>query len=196
MCRHSGVGTPQDLLAAVAHGVDMFDCVLPTRSGRNGQAFTWDGPINIRNAKFAEDQAVVGGTSPGVSKALDAFGAEYLELTTPVASPESRRALETVAGLGLNAKILTHTRANPNAAFAGSVPYLMLAGNLVAGWQMARALLIAEDRLAAGEDVAFMQAKITTARFYADHILARAPGVRDAIVEGADSVTDLALDLF
>ncbi len=47
-----------------------------------------------------------------IAKALDAFGVEYLELTTPVASPESRRALETIAGLGLNAKILTHTRAN------------------------------------------------------------------------------------
>jgi homocitrate synthase len=47
-----------------------------------------------------------------IAKALDAFGVEYLELTTPVASPESRRALTTIAGLGLNAKILTHTRAN------------------------------------------------------------------------------------
>ena len=52
-----GVGKPGDLVGAVARGVDMFDCVLPTRSGRNGQAFTWDGPLNIRNAKFAEDQA-------------------------------------------------------------------------------------------------------------------------------------------
>ena len=51
-----GVGKPGDLVGAVERGVDMFDCVLPTRSGRNGQAFTWDGPINIRNAKFAEDQ--------------------------------------------------------------------------------------------------------------------------------------------
>ena len=51
-----GVGKPDDLVGAVARGVDMFDCVLPTRSGRNGQAFTRDGPINIRNAKFAEDQ--------------------------------------------------------------------------------------------------------------------------------------------
>ncbi len=51
-----GVGKPDDLVGAVERGVDMFDCVLPTRSGRNGQAFTWDGPINIRNAKFAEDQ--------------------------------------------------------------------------------------------------------------------------------------------
>ncbi|MEP6868528.1 MAG: tRNA guanosine(34) transglycosylase Tgt [Novosphingobium sp.] len=50
-----GVGKPDDLVGAVERGVDMFDCVLPTRSGRNGQAFTWAGPMNMRNAKFAED---------------------------------------------------------------------------------------------------------------------------------------------
>lgn len=50
-----GVGKPDDLVGAVERGVDMFDCVLPSRSGRNGQAFTTNGPINIRNAKFAED---------------------------------------------------------------------------------------------------------------------------------------------
>ena len=50
-----GVGKPDDLVGAVARGVDMFDCVLPTRSGRNGQAFTWAGPLNLRNARFAED---------------------------------------------------------------------------------------------------------------------------------------------
>src|SRR3546814_2165118 len=50
-----GVGKPDDLVGAVARGVDMFDCVLPTRSGRNGQAFTWNGPVNIRNARHAED---------------------------------------------------------------------------------------------------------------------------------------------
>jgi 3-(methylthio)propanoyl-CoA dehydrogenase len=80
--------------------------------------------------------------------------------------------------------------------FAGSVPYLMLAGNLMAGWQMARALLVAEDLLRSGEDKLFMQAKIDTARFYADHILSKAPGMRDAIVEGADSVTALPLEAF
>jgi len=52
-----GVGKPDDLVGAVERGIDMFDCVLPTRSGRNGQAFTWTGPLNIRNARFAEDQA-------------------------------------------------------------------------------------------------------------------------------------------
>ena len=89
-----------------------------------------------------------------------------------------------------------NTKANPNAAFAGSVPYLMLAGNLMAGWALARALLVAEVEIAAGNDVPFMQAKIVTARFYADHHLAKAPGMRDSIVEGADSVTALALDAF
>ncbi len=50
-----GVGKPDDLVGAVERGVDMFDCVLPSRSGRNGQAFTWSGPLNLRNARFAED---------------------------------------------------------------------------------------------------------------------------------------------
>jgi queuine tRNA-ribosyltransferase len=50
-----GVGKPDDLVGAVERGVDMFDCVLPTRSGRNGQAFTWRGPLNMRNAVHAED---------------------------------------------------------------------------------------------------------------------------------------------
>ena len=51
-----GVGKPDDIVEAVRRGIDMFDCVLPTRSGRTGQAFTGDGPINIRNARFAEDR--------------------------------------------------------------------------------------------------------------------------------------------
>lgn len=51
-----GVGKPDDIVGAVERGIDMFDCVMPTRSGRTGQAFTRTGPINIRNAKFAEDQ--------------------------------------------------------------------------------------------------------------------------------------------
>ncbi|MCX2862630.1 acyl-CoA dehydrogenase [Paucibacter sp. PLA-PC-4] len=92
--------------------------------------------------------------------------------------------------------IAAQGKGNPNAAYAGSVPYLMLAGNLVAGWQLARALIVAEDKVAAGEEIPFMTAKIVTARFYAEHILSRSSGLRDAIVEGADSVTALALDAF
>ena len=89
-----------------------------------------------------------------------------------------------------------NTKASPNAVFSGSVPYLMLAGNLMAGWQLGRALLVAIDQIAQGVDVPFMQAKIITARFYADHMLTKAPGIRDAIIEGADSVTALALESF
>jgi len=92
--------------------------------------------------------------------------------------------------------IAAQSKADPNAAYAGSVPYLLLTGNLVAGWQLGRALMAAEKQLAAGHDVAFMTAKMATARFYADHILTRVPGVRDAIVDGAHSVTALALEAF
>ena len=87
-------------------------------------------------------------------------------------------------------------RTDPNAAYGGSVPYLMLAGNLVAGWQLGRALLAAEAELAQGKDAAFMKAKIATARFYAEHILPRTAGLRDAIVDGAGSVTAMALESF
>ncbi len=89
-----------------------------------------------------------------------------------------------------------NTKASPNAVFAGSVPYLMLAGNLMAGWQLARALLVAQDQLQAGVDASFMKAKIVTARFYADHLLSKAPGTRDSIVDGAESVTAMALESF
>lgn len=58
-----GVGKPHDIVEAVARGVDMFDCVLPTRSGRHGQAWTDDGPLNITNARFAEDMTPLDETS-------------------------------------------------------------------------------------------------------------------------------------
>jgi queuine tRNA-ribosyltransferase len=58
-----GVGKPIDIVEAVWRGVDMFDCVLPTRSGRHGQAWTWDGPVNLKNARFAEDESPLDPTS-------------------------------------------------------------------------------------------------------------------------------------
>lgn len=100
------------------------------------------------------------------------------------------------AFLDVVAFVAQQSKGSPNAVFAGSVPYLMLAGNLVAGWQLARSLLVAEELLHKGQDPEFMRAKIATARFYADHILARAPGLRDSIVEGAESVTELPLEAF
>jgi queuine tRNA-ribosyltransferase len=62
-----GVGKPDDIIGAVERGIDMFDCVLPTRSGRTGQAFTRDGPINIRNARYAEDPEPLDPESPVAS---------------------------------------------------------------------------------------------------------------------------------
>jgi queuine tRNA-ribosyltransferase len=56
-----GVGKPGDIVGAVSRGIDMFDCVLPTRSGRNGQAFTSSGTLNLKNARFAEDPAPLDG---------------------------------------------------------------------------------------------------------------------------------------
>jgi queuine tRNA-ribosyltransferase len=50
-----GLGTPPDMLEAIGVGIDMFDCVVPTRNGRNGQAFTWDGDLQLRNAEYKED---------------------------------------------------------------------------------------------------------------------------------------------
>ena len=54
-----GVGTPSDILGAVKRGIDMFDCVIPTRSGRTGLAFTWEGRLNLRNAKYQKDDSPI-----------------------------------------------------------------------------------------------------------------------------------------
>ena len=54
-----GVGTPSDILGAVKRGIDMFDCVIPTRSGRTGLAFTWEGSINLKNAKYKKDDSPI-----------------------------------------------------------------------------------------------------------------------------------------
>jgi queuine tRNA-ribosyltransferase len=71
-----GVGKPDDIVEAVMRGIDMFDCVLPTRSGRTGQAFTAEGPINMRNARFAEDPEPI---EPGCPcPACTKFGRAYV----------------------------------------------------------------------------------------------------------------------
>ena len=54
-----GVGTPTDILGAVKRGVDMFDCVIPTRSGRTGLAFTWEGRLNLKNSKYQKDDSPI-----------------------------------------------------------------------------------------------------------------------------------------
>jgi 3-(methylthio)propanoyl-CoA dehydrogenase len=137
-----------------------------------------------------------GQTAKAIASQIEATERELQKGNAVAQSVAKRLAAARLAFLDVVDFVVANTSANPNAAFAGSVPYLMLAGNLVAGWQMARSLLAAQERLVVGVDAAFMQAKITTAQFYAEHILVKAPGLRDSIVEGADCVTALALDAF
>jgi alkylation response protein AidB-like acyl-CoA dehydrogenase len=89
--------------------------------------------------------------------------------------------------------ILAHAGKEPRVAFAGAVPFLKLMGITCGGWQMGRAMLVAEAKLAAqAGDAKFYTAKIATARFFGDHVLSQAKGLRDAVVNGSDAV--MALD--
>lgn len=138
-----------------------------------------------------------GQTAKGIAAQIETTEAQLLKQGGAAAKTVAKRLkVAREAFVDVVNFVAGNTKTSPNAVFAGSVPYLMLAGNVVAGWQMARSLLVAEEHLARGEDTAFMQAKITTAVFYADHLLSKAPGMRDSIVEGADSVTALALEAF
>jgi alkylation response protein AidB-like acyl-CoA dehydrogenase len=104
----------------------------------------------------------------------------------------ARIAFEQVVGF-----VVERNRSDPNGVFAGSVPYLMLAGTVMCGWQMARALVVAEDHLAEGNgDATFLRAKVATVQFFAEHLLAKVQGLRDSIVDGSGSVTALALESF
>jgi hypothetical protein len=138
-----------------------------------------------------------GAVARAIAEQIQTTEAE-LAARSSVASRAMLRRLTAarLAFLDAVAFVAGQTKAQPNAVFAGSVPYLFLAGTTIAGWQMARALIAAETRLAAGDEADFMKAKIATAHFYADHILNKATALRDSIVEGADAVTALALESF
>ena len=140
-----------------------------------------------------------GGATARAIAAQIAVTEEALAADGTAAATAMRNRLSAARGAFLDVVdfVVEHNRANPNAVYAGSVPYLLLAGNLMAGWQMARALQVAERQLASGEgDADFLQAKVATARFYAEHILIKVAGLRDAVVEGHESVTAMSLDAF
>ena len=138
-----------------------------------------------------------GQTARAIAAQIEKTEAELRASATPAAlSVAERLAAARASFLAAVDFIAASAKRAPNAAYAGSVPYLMLTGNLVAGWQMGRALLVAQSKLAAGEETAFMQAKITTAQFYAEHILVRTAGLREAIVQGGDSACALPLEAF
>ncbi|MCB1943854.1 MAG: acyl-CoA dehydrogenase C-terminal domain-containing protein, partial [Candidatus Accumulibacter sp.] len=82
------------------------------------------------------------------------------------------------------------------AASAGAVPFLMLFGTVAGGWQMARAALIAQAKIDGGDSDPFYAAKVVTARFYADHVLSKAPGLASSVIDGAEGVMGLAEDMF
>nr|WP_319566018.1 acyl-CoA dehydrogenase [uncultured Rhodoferax sp.] len=138
-----------------------------------------------------------GQTAKALAARIEACEADLLQSGSADAAAMARRLKAArLAFIDVVDFVAGNTKAHPNDVFAGSVPYLMLTGNLMAGWQMARAMLVAQEQIAQGEDVAFMQAKIITARFYADHLLTKVPGLRDSVVEGAACVTALPLEAF
>ncbi len=87
-------------------------------------------------------------------------------------------------------------KTNPNAVYAGSVNFLMLAGTLIAGWQMGRALAVVKSGRAQEESSTFLQTKSVTAQFFAEHLLPRTRMYRDCIVGGAESVMALSMEAF
>ena len=138
-----------------------------------------------------------GATAKAVAAQIEKTEGELVASGTPAALAVARHLAQARAAfLEVVDFVVARVKSDPNAVFAGSVPYLMLAGNLVAGWQMGRALLVAQALSAKGQDAAFMQAKIVTARFYAEHLLPRIAGQRDAILQGGESCCALALEAF
>ena len=138
-----------------------------------------------------------GATAKAIAREIEATEAT-LRASSDAAAQAMARRLTAARQAFLDAVdfVVANAKSNPNAAFAGSVPYLLLAGNLVAGWQLARSMLVAEAKLAIGEDVEFMRNKIAVARFYAEHVLTRVPGLRDSVVDGAAAVNDVPLRAF
>ena len=138
-----------------------------------------------------------GATAKALAREIEATEAALRDSNDAAAQAMARR-LTAARQAFLDAVdfVVANARSDPNAAFAGSVPYLLLAGNLVAGWQLARSMLVAEAKLAVGEDVEFMRNKIAVARFYAEHVLTRVPGLRDSVVDGAAAVNEVPLGVF
>jgi len=128
-------------------------------------------------AKIAETEAELGKHGGASFKAVQA----QLKL--------GREALEAVVQF-----VVENTKGDPNAVFAGSVPYLKLCGIVLSGWQLGRAMLAADAKRA--EDPAFYDAKIATAYFFGQHILSQASSLRAAIVEGAEPIKAMTADQF
>ncbi|NPT46731.1 acyl-CoA dehydrogenase [Paraburkholderia sp. 1N] len=129
----------------------------------------------------------------GVAETIEALGAQqgaaFDSMKTYLA--QGHRSLSAAVDF-----VVANTKSDPNAVFAGSVPYLKLAGVVLGGWQMARALLVAAEKR--DEDPSFYGAKIATAQFYAEHVLPLASALEASIVsaKGGESVLALSEDQF
>ncbi|RZT42840.1 acyl-CoA dehydrogenase [Cupriavidus agavae] len=144
-----------------------------------GRKTVRDGGAVARNlcAQIAETEAALGRHGGA------AFTAVAAQLK------QGREALEAVVQF-----VVDNTKSNPNAVFAGSVPYLKLCGIVLSGWQFGRAMLAADAKRA--EDPSFHDAKIATAHFFGEHILSQAGSLRAAIVAGAEPVNALTAEQF
>ena len=138
-----------------------------------------------------------GAVAKGLIAQVRATAAQLAEVQGDLAAV-SRRLVEGADALEQVVDyVVANTKSDVRAVFAGSVLYLKLAGIVLGGWQMGRAALVAQQKLQSGEgDVAFFKAKIATARFFADHVLSGAGGLRTAIVEGAAGVLALEVEQF
>ena len=138
-----------------------------------------------------------GAVAKGLIAQVRATAAQLAEVQGDLAAV-SRRLVEGADALEQVVDyVVANTKSVVRAVFAGSVLYLKLAGIVLGGWQMGRAALVAQQKLQSGEgDVAFFKAKIATARFFADHVLSGAGGLRTAIVEGAAGVLALEVEQF
>ena len=130
-------------------------------------------------------KAIIAQVRATEAQLLEAGGEHFAAIGAQLALGSA--ALESVVDF-----MVANVKTDVKAAFSGSVPYLRLAGIVLGGWQMARAALIAQRKLDAGEgDASFYQAKIGTARFFADHVLSQAASLRTAIVSGSAGVMAL-----
>ena len=141
-------------------------------------------------------QVAVTGLAPGAPLTLEQGGEDVASGTADAKSVAKNLGIARKAFLDCVDYLAAKFKPEPNAAYGGAVPFLMLTGNLVCGWLLGKSLLVAEKQAAAGNDVDFMKAKIATARFYAEHILPRTVSQRLAIVDGGDSIMQLPMDSY
>ncbi|HKU46764.1 MAG TPA: acyl-CoA dehydrogenase [Burkholderiales bacterium] len=141
--------------------------------------------MDLVGRKIAREGGATAKAWLGEVKKLDSQLAAHPEIRKALA--EGVKAVEECVDFIVGAK-------DPRAQFAGAVPFLKLMGIVAGGWQMARAALAAQKKLS--EDKAFYEAKISTVRFYADHVLVEAPALRNTVVNGAPAVMALSEDQF